>query len=99
MLTGPLQNIDQVGARIDTLQLAGNQQALYHAYPSSAQFRPIEHPVPPTHRDLANAELQMIRIQSERPVLRAPVGTACPALCPPEATCRRAVTRPLYQTP
>ena len=40
MLTDPLQNIDEVGVRIDTLQLAGNQQALDHAYPPSAQLRP-----------------------------------------------------------
>ena len=40
MLADPLQNIDQVGIRVDALELAGDQQTLDHAHPLPATFGP-----------------------------------------------------------
>ena len=92
MLTDPLQNINQVGGRIDTLQLAGNQQALDHAYPSSAQLGPSEHLVPPTHRNLVNAALQMIRIRERLHMPTFYLGDGIHVLCSSGDTCRVDIT-------
>ena len=40
-----LPNIDEVGIRVDTLQLTRHQQALYDADMLGAQFTPAEQPV------------------------------------------------------
>ena len=45
MLADALQDIDQIGVGVDTLQLARHQQALDDADLFGAQFTPAEQPV------------------------------------------------------
>ena len=45
MLADALQDIDEVGVRVDTLQLARHQQALDDAHLFGAQLAPAEQPV------------------------------------------------------
>lgn len=44
MFRDALQDIDEVGVRVDTVQSTGGEQALNHADALSANFSPIEQP-------------------------------------------------------
>ena len=46
MLADALQNIDEIGVGVDTLQLTRHQQALDDTDLLGAQFSPAEQPVP-----------------------------------------------------
>jgi hypothetical protein len=45
MLADPLQHVDEVRVRVDTLQPAGSDQALHDASMLGANFGPTEEPV------------------------------------------------------
>ncbi len=58
----PLQYIDQVSVRVDTLKSAGDQQALDNPDPFGADLGPTKEPVLFTHGDRPQTALQMIGV-------------------------------------
>ena len=62
ILADALQNIDEVGVRIDAVQTAGDDQTLHDADLLSAQFSPGEKPIAPAHGNYTQRTLQVIRV-------------------------------------
>ena len=65
MLTDPLQNIDQIGVRINAVESAGDDQNLDDADVFRAEFGPAKKPCFATRRHCAQRSLQMIRIDGD----------------------------------
>jgi hypothetical protein len=58
-----LQHIDQVRVNIDSVQAAGDDQALHYADIARAEFGPAERPGFSSHRDHSQGTLEMIGIE------------------------------------
>ena len=62
MLADALQDVDEVGVRIDVVKSAGGDQALHDADLFGAKFGPAKQPVFSAHRYDAQRALQMIGV-------------------------------------
>ena len=62
MVGDALQDIDEVIVRIDAMQAAGDDQALYDADVLGANLGRAEEPVFPAHRDDAQRALEMVGV-------------------------------------
>ena len=62
MLVETLQDIGEVGVRVDVMEFACRDQALDDADMFGTQFGPAEKPVLPTHGDGADGPFEMIGV-------------------------------------
>ena len=62
VLADALEDVDQVGVRIDAVKSAGGDQTLDDADVPGAQFGPTEQPVLSSHRNDAQRAFQMVGI-------------------------------------
>src|ERR1035437_9686557 len=65
MLSNSLQHIDEIVIRIDVVQPAGDEQALYDADVFGTKLGPTEIPIFSAHRDHPQSTFQMIGIDCD----------------------------------
>jgi hypothetical protein len=63
MLSDTLEDIDEIGVNIDTVEPTSHDQALHDPDVFRAQLGPTEIPIFSAHRDGAQRTLQMVGIQ------------------------------------
>ena len=62
VLPHALQNVDQVGVGIDTVQSASHEQALHNAYVFGAELGPAEESRPSSHWNGTQCALEVVGI-------------------------------------
>jgi len=78
VLAHTLQDVDEVGVRVDVVQPAGGDQALHDAGVFGADLGPAEQPIASAHRNCAQGSFEMVRVHRHVGVTEEDLETRTP---------------------